>query len=331
MFIPILSSTIVTVAVYLPLASVTGPVGELFTPFALTMVFALVASLIIAITLVPAMADSLFKKGLSTKELKSHEEKPSKLSAFYRKSLDWSLNHKLITFGTAIVLLVGSLFLIPSIGVSFMPADEEKTIIVTYTPAPGELKADIEKQTEKVEKYFMDKDDVKTVQYTLGESMMGGGMMGDSSNSALFYVLYDEDTENFGDKKETVIKELTELDSPGTWKQQDFTSTSSNETTLFVYGNTQKDIELVIDDIQNIMKKNKDLKDVDTSLLDAYEQYTLVADQEKLSDLGLTGAQIGMSIANTNKDDALTTIKKDGEEVKVYVETKETTFEDKKI
>ncbi|MDQ0881010.1 efflux RND transporter permease subunit [Peribacillus sp. V2I11] len=329
MFIPILSSTIVTVAVYLPLASVTGPVGELFMPFALTMVFALVASLIIAITLVPAMADSLFKKGLSKKELQSHEEKPSKLSAFYRKTLDWSLNHKLITFGTAIVLLVGSLFLIPSIGVSFMPADEEKTIIVTYTPAPGELKEDIEKQTEKAEKYFMDKDDVKTVQYTLGESMMSG-MMGGSNNSALFYVLYDEDTENFGDKKEAVIKDLTGLDSPGTWKQQEFTSTASNETTLFVYGNTQKDIEPVIDDIQNIMKKNKDLKDVDTSLSDAYEQYTLVADQEKLSDLGLTAAQIGMSIANTNKDDALTTIKKDGEEVKVYVETEETTFEDKK-
>ncbi|MEK4534045.1 efflux RND transporter permease subunit [Peribacillus sp. FSL K6-1552] len=329
MFIPILSSTIVTVAVYLPLASVTGPVGELFMPFALTMVFALVASLIIAITLVPAMADSLFKNGLSEKELKSHEEKPSKLSGFYRKALNWSLSHKLITFGTAIVLLVGSLFLIPSIGVSFMPADEEKQIIVTYTPAPGELKEDIEKETEKVEKYLMDKDDVKTVQYTLGENMMSG-MMGGSSNSALFYVLYDEDTENFGEKKEKIIKHLTNLDSPGTWKQQEFTSTSSNETTLYVYGNTQKDIEPVIDDIQNIMKKNKELKDVDTSLSDAYEQYTLVTDQKKLSELGLTAAQVGMSIANSNKDDVLTTIKKDGEEVKVYVETEEKTFEDKK-
>ncbi|MGE7187209.1 efflux RND transporter permease subunit [Peribacillus sp. NPDC006672] len=329
MFIPILSSTIVTIAVYLPLASVTGAVGELFMPFALTMVFALVASLIIAITLVPAMADSLFKNGLSKKELKSHEEKPSKLSGFYRKALNWSLNHKLITFGTAIVLLVGSLFLIPSIGVSFMPADEEKTIIVTYTPAPGELKEDIEKQTEKVEKYFMDKNDVETVQYTLGENMMSG-MMGGSGNSALFYVLYDDDTENFGDKKEKVIKDLTSLDSPGTWKQQEFTPTSSNETTLYVYGNSQKDIEPVINDIQNIMKKNKDLKDVDSSLSDAYEQYTLVADQKKLSDLGLTAAQVGMSIANSNKDDALTTIKKDGEEVKVYVETEKTTFKDKK-
>ncbi|MGE6379634.1 efflux RND transporter permease subunit [Peribacillus muralis] len=329
MFIPILSSTIVTVAVYLPLASVTGPVGELFMPFALTMVFALVASLIIAITLVPAMADSLFKNGLSEKELKSHEEKPSKLSSFYRRALNWSLSHKLITFGTAIALLVGSLFLIPSIGVSFMPADEEKQIIVTYTPAPGELKEDIEKETEKVEKYLMEKDDVETVQYTLGENMMSG-MMGGSSNSALFYVLYDEDTENFGEKKEKIIKHLTNLDSPGTWKQQEFTSTSSNETTLYVYGNTQKDIEPVIDDIQNIMKKNKQLKDVDTSLSDAYEQYTLVTDQKKLSELGLTAGQVGMSIANSNKDDALTTIKKDGEEVKVYVETEEKTFKDKK-
>ncbi len=86
MFIPILSSTIVTVAVYLPLASVTGPVGELFMPFALTMVFALVASLIIAITLVPAMADSLFKKGLSKKELKSHEEKTKQTISILPKS-----------------------------------------------------------------------------------------------------------------------------------------------------------------------------------------------------------------------------------------------------
>ena len=329
MFIPILSSTIVTVAVYLPLASVTGAVGELFTPFALTMVFALVASLIIAITLVPAMADSLFKKGLSAKQRKAHEEKPSRLANSYRKMLNWTLNHKLITFGLAVVLLIGSLFLIPRIGVSFIPADEEKTMIVTYTPGPGELKEDIEKQTNKVEKYFMDQKDVDTVQYTLGESMMGG-MMGGSGNSALFYVLYDEDTENFEDKKEKVIKDLSNLKTEGTWKQQDFTSTSSNETTLYVYGNEQKDIEPVIQDIMNIMEKNKDLKDVDTSLSDAYDQYTLVADQEKLSKLGLTAAQIGMAITNTTQNEALTTIQKDGEDVKVYIETEETTFNDKK-
>ena len=88
MFIPILSSTIVTVAVYLPLATVGGPVGELFTPFALTMVFALLASLLVAITIVPAMADVLFKKNLNQKnrKIEVHQEKPNKLSNGYKKN-----------------------------------------------------------------------------------------------------------------------------------------------------------------------------------------------------------------------------------------------------
>lgn len=67
MFVPIMSSTIVTIAVFLPLALVSGMVGELFLPFALTMVFALLASLVVAITLVPAMAHSLFRNGLKGK------------------------------------------------------------------------------------------------------------------------------------------------------------------------------------------------------------------------------------------------------------------------
>ena len=64
MFIPIMSSTIVTIAVFLPLALVGGMIGELFIPFALTIVFALMASLLVAITIVPMMAHSLFKKNL---------------------------------------------------------------------------------------------------------------------------------------------------------------------------------------------------------------------------------------------------------------------------
>lgn len=329
MFIPILSSTIVTVAVYLPLATVTGPVGELFTPFALTMVFALLASLIIAIMFVPAMAHSLFKNGLSEKQMDAHEEKPSKLSGFYRKILDWSLNHKLVTFGGAILLLVGSLFLIPSIGLSFIPADEEKNSYRYLYTTTRRIKRRYRKRNSKSRTILYGSRRCKksTVH---ARRKYNGRYDGWLKQFALFYALYDEETEDFAGKKEQVIKDLTKLDSEGTWKQQDFTSTSSNETTLYVYGNEQKDIEPIIEDIQSIMKKNKDLKDVDTRLSDAYEQYTLVADQNKLSELGLTAAQIGMSIANTNQNEALTTIMKDGEEVKVYIETEETTFKNKK-
>lgn len=329
MFIPILSSTVVTVAVYLPLATVGGPVGELFTPFALTMVFALLASLLVAITIVPSMADSLFKKGLKRKKMESHKEKPSKLSNGYKKVLNWSLNHKFITFTIAIALLVGSLFLVPKIGVSFIPSDQEKMMMITYTPAPGELKETIEKETTKVEKYFMDKKDVDTVQYTVGQNTMMG--MGGSNNSALFYVIYKDDTENFDTEIEKVMSHLNTLNTAGTWKQQDMSGTgSSNELTLYVYGNNADEIKPVVDKIKNIMNKQEDLKDVETSLSETYEQYTLSVDQQKLSDLGLTAGQIAMALSNTGSEEELTTIKNDGKEVKVYIEKETDTYDTKK-
>ncbi len=67
MFVPIFSSTVVTIAVFLPLGLVSGQVGELFLPFALAVVFALAASLLVAVTVVPMLAHSLYKKKLNSK------------------------------------------------------------------------------------------------------------------------------------------------------------------------------------------------------------------------------------------------------------------------
>src|SRR5699024_7030810 len=113
MFTPIFSSTIVTMAVFLPLALVGGMVGELFLPFALAVVFALGASLIVAVTIVPMLAHSLFKKQLTEKSSEKDDSKtakPSKMSKAYKGILDWVLNHKWITFGGATVVLIASLF-----------------------------------------------------------------------------------------------------------------------------------------------------------------------------------------------------------------------------
>ena len=74
MFKPILSSTLVTVAVFAPLIFVGGMVGELFMPFALTMTFALGASLVVAITIVPALSHFLFKKKLYGEKTESNHK-----------------------------------------------------------------------------------------------------------------------------------------------------------------------------------------------------------------------------------------------------------------
>ena len=90
--------------------------------------FALLASLLVAVTLVPMLAHSLFKTNVKVKE-----EKPSKLAHGYKRILNWTLNHKLISFGLAVLLLVGSLFLVPSIGVSFYHPIKKNADAYVYT------------------------------------------------------------------------------------------------------------------------------------------------------------------------------------------------------
>lgn len=318
MFLPIMSSTIVTVAVFLPLGLVKGQIGELFLPFALTIVFALLASLVVAITIVPMMADTLFKKGINAKHHHDHE-KPGRLAKFYRSVLQWSLNHKIVTFGLAVLLLVGSFFLVPVIGVSFLPEEEEKMVIATYSPSPGQTLEDSVQIAEKANDYFEGRKHVETIQYSVGgENPMNPG----ASNQAMFYVMYDSDTPNFAKEKEKVIKDLTKQTEKGEWASQDFTGSGSNEIKYFVYGDKMSDIEPVAKEIQKVMKNDSSFRNVDTSMSEAYDEYTLVADQEKLSKLGLTAGQIGMQLSQNGQRPVLTTVVKDGEELSVYLEVK---------
>src|SRR5699024_8727520 len=109
MFKPILSSTLVTIAVFAPMVFIGGMVGELFMPFALTMSLALLASLLVAITIVPALSHTLFKKKIYGEFQEKQHKEAGKSAKLYKKILNWTLNHKIITSLVSIAMLVGSL------------------------------------------------------------------------------------------------------------------------------------------------------------------------------------------------------------------------------
>lgn len=325
MFVPIMSSTIVTIAVFLPLAFVSGMVGELFKPFAYTMVFSLLASLLVAITLVPALAHTLFRKGLGKSH--HHDEKPRGIARGYRRILEWSLSHKLITFGLAVVLLVGSLFLYPLVGVSFLPEQEDKYVMATYSPEPGTQLEDVEKDMLIVEKYILDQPGVDKMQYSVGgDNPLGMG----SSNSALFYIAYDPDTDHFSDVKEQLIEGLrTELPK-GEWSDMSELMTGGlggGSLSVNVFGDELEQIKPVSDQILALIKEDtKNFEKGDTSLSKTYEQYTLVADQEKLSSLGLTPGQLAMKLSPVRERPVLTEVAIDGKKYNVYIETDSQTY-----
>ncbi|MEK3900467.1 efflux RND transporter permease subunit [Paenibacillus sp. FSL R7-0179] len=321
MFVPIMSSTIVTIAVFLPLAFVSGMVGELFLPFALTMVFALLASLVVAITLVPALAHTLFRNGLK-KGKKGHEDKPGALAGGYVRILDWCLSHKLITLGVAVLLLAGSLFLIKPIGVSFLPSQEEKNVTLTFSPKAGQTLEDVKALGLKAEKFILAQKHLDKMQYSIG----GSGPFGmGSGNSGLFYVTYDSNTPDFDTVKEKLIEGLTKEVPDGVWGDLSGMAgggLGGSTLTVNIYGDTLEQLKPVADEIAGIVQADtKNFKDGKTSLSEAYDQYTIVADQAKLSSLGLTAGQLAMKLSPSGTRPVLTEVELDGKNYKVYIET----------
>ncbi|OMF66528.1 efflux RND transporter permease subunit [Paenibacillus sp. FSL R5-0766] len=326
MFVPILSSTIVTIAVFLPLALVSGMVGELFTPFALTMVFALLASLIVAITIVPMLAHTLFRGGLKNKQ--NHEEKPGKMAEGYKRLLNWTLSHKLITVSIAVILLVGSLFLYPFIGASFLPEQQDKYVTITYSPQTGALREGVEKEALVAEKWLLEQPGLEKMQYSIGGSNPLSSMGGGGSNSALFYIEYNEDTKDFTQVKEQLVEGLKKEVTVGTWNELDMSGgLGGSGLSLSIYGDNVEQLKPVSDEILKLVEADKDnFEKADTTLADTYGQYTLVADQEKLSSLGLTAGQLAMTLSPARERPVLTEVDIDNKTYKVYVETDNKTF-----
>ncbi|MEH7176900.1 efflux RND transporter permease subunit [Neobacillus vireti] len=323
MFKPILSSTLVTVAVFAPLIFVGGMVGELFMPFALTMTFALGASLVVAITIVPALSHFLFKKKLYSEKTESSHKEAGKLANWYKGVLGWTLNHKVITSIIAIVLLAGSLALTPLIGFSFMGSEEEKVMYLTYTPKAGELKDETLANVEAVEEEMLKRDDIDIVQISVTESgdpmaaMMGGG-----GDGALMYLIFDPEMENFPEVREEIEEYVFNIGQTGEWKSQNFAPTSmgSNEVSYTFYSEDLDKLNEAVKMVEDVLSTNDRLEDVSSSAEEAYVEYTFKVAQDELLQYGLTTGQIVMMLNPISTKDVLTTVEKDGNELEVIVQ-----------
>jgi multidrug efflux pump subunit AcrB len=323
MFKPILSSTLVTVAVFAPLIFVGGMVGELFAPFALTMTFALGASLIIAITVVPALSHFLFKKKLYSEKTESSHKESSKLSNWYKGILGWTLNHKIITSILSIALLLGSLALTPLIGFSFMGSEEDKVMYLTYTPGAGELEEDTLANIQVVEEEMLKRDDIDIVQISVMEdgdpmaAMMGGGAAG-----GLMYLIFDPEMKNFPEARKEIEDYVFNLGQTGEWKSQNFggASMAPNEVSYNFYSEDLDKLHETVKMVEEVMKENKGLEDVSSSAEEAYVEHTFKVEQDELLQYGLTTGQIVMMLSPNKTQEVLTTVEKNGDTLEVIVQ-----------
>ncbi|QFK72766.1 efflux RND transporter permease subunit [Pradoshia sp. D12] len=327
MFKPILSSTLVTIAVFAPMVFIGGMVGELFMPFALTMSFALIASLIVAITIVPALSHFLFRKGIYGERKEGQHKEVGKLALWYKGVLAKVLNHKIITSIIAVVLLVGSIALTPLIGFSFMGSQEEKTMYITYTPATGELQEDTLKNIEQVEEKLMDRKDIDTIQISVNDSdsadMAASMAMGGGAGGALMFLIFDPDMENFSEAKEEVEEYLLNIGQSGEWKLQDFAAMggmSSNEVSYTIYSKDLDDLQNAVKQVEGALGNVDEVEDVTSDAEDPYVEHVLNVDQADVLQYGLTTGQIVMALNASDQKEVLTTVENDGNDIEVVVQ-----------
>ncbi|MBT8113292.1 MAG: CusA/CzcA family heavy metal efflux RND transporter, partial [Gammaproteobacteria bacterium] len=167
---PVFFAVLIIIIVFAPLFSLEGVEGKLFQPMAISIVFAMLASLLVALIVVPALATYLFKSGV--KEKISPVMRP--LDALYRKVLKGALKRRGLVVSVAVGLLGASLFLVPHLGTEFVPELEEGTLNIRITLAPSSSLNTALKVSNKLESALMTFPEVTYASSRIGRAEIGG-------------------------------------------------------------------------------------------------------------------------------------------------------------
>lgn len=176
----IAASTICTVAVFLPIAFLGGMVGELFRPFALTVSIAMLASLVVALTIVPVLAywfirppQRTGRTSATARAAAEEKEERGIWQRVYVPSLNGALARPAVTIGVAVAVLGGTVALVPNMETSFLGDSGQDTVTVTQRYAPGTSLKGQDDAARKVETALAEVPAVDSVQSTVGS---GGDM-----------------------------------------------------------------------------------------------------------------------------------------------------------
>jgi HAE1 family hydrophobic/amphiphilic exporter-1 len=299
----IIASTLTTICVFLPIVFVQGLTRQLFTDFALTFAFSLLASLAVALTLVPTMASGMFKK----MEPKEHRLLDRAI-ALYDRTLRWSLRFKPVVLSLAMLLLVVSVWAVMAKGFSYMPEGNSGQISVSMT-MPRESTAEERRVlADEAARRVMDVAGVETVGEMAGGTGMltfsGGGIGAGGGGSRGFlgtttiYALLDpqvditEVTNNLKAALEGIGAEFDVSSS-----SMDASALGGNGITVNLYGDTIEDMMTASEAVTERVDDVKGVATVDSGLENATPVLHFTIDRAKAAAYGLTTAQVFQQVS----------------------------------
>jgi len=309
----ITASTLTTIAVFLPIVFVEGFTAIIFKQLSFTVTFSLLASLLVALTVVPMMSSKILKTG----ELKERKRRTlsigwflglfdrfiAALRRFFQRGLHIGLRHRVLSVVLAFAIFGVSLVLIGVVGGEFFPTMDEGMIQVSIEMPPGTSLNTFDHQVVEVENLLMDIPEAELILSQVGGgNMMGGGMGGGGNTSSITLTLVDQDSRNRSTSQ--VSEEIRQ------WMQP----IASAEITVEEFsmmgggfgGGTPINVQLQGDDLgvleemgyelQRIIRQIPGTNNVSTSVEQGEPEVRVIVQRNQASRYGVTASQINRSL-----------------------------------
>ena len=329
----IVASTLTTIAVFLPMVFfIKGLASELFKDLAFTVTFSLLSSLLVALTIIPMLTSRI--RGVHIKrriesltdiesELRARGRVFRAVDGFYRRLLEWALDHKGIFLSIVIVIFGVSLFSIKTIGVEFMPQSDESFIQIELFMPIGTDLSTTEKTVNKIYR-IIEKNvpERKTVFMQIGRSGQGIGVES-PDRAEIWMTLVDVTKRKRSDKE--IIEDLRKRIAliPGVTANFSTgggpTTGSSGNLKVSILGYDLRAGKELAEKIKGIMEKVPNVKDVQISRKEGLPEYQIMVDRKVASLYGISASQIGRMLKEAVKGDEVTKVVIKGEEVGVLV------------
>jgi hydrophobic/amphiphilic exporter-1 (mainly G- bacteria), HAE1 family len=324
----ITSSTLTTVAVFLPLGFVGGLVSQFFLPFALTVTFALLASLVCALTVVPVLA-SLFIDRIKFDPDEGPKHHDTLVQKIYTPLLTAALHNRRSRWGVlgiAALLVFGAGLLLPSIPTQFLNAGSQKYLQVSVSPPSGTPSSVVLAQAKLVENKLRQYTEVKLIETTVpsegdtGLSALAAAFTGGAANGATIVVQFTDST-NLDTEQTTLSRDLSELEQPD-WTIQVAQQSMGGSAALSVVvsGAKPEDVVNATTAVTDELKKMPDLLNVKSDLVATSKQYDIDVDPTAAMLDGTTTYGIQSEVHNALVGSKVGTVALSGAPIDVYLQ-----------
>jgi HAE1 family hydrophobic/amphiphilic exporter-1 len=297
------SSTLTTVAVFLPIGLVGGMVGALFGSFSITVTAALLASLLVSLTVVPVLSYWFLRAPKGTPEdaaeaRRKAEEKEanSRLQRFYVPVLRFATRRRLTSVAIAVVVLVATFAMTPLLKTNFFDQGEQKVLTVKQELKPGTSLAATDAQARKVEKLLAATDGVKDYQVTVGSSGFMAAFGGGTDTNQASYPVMLEDSAHYADVQDRIEAGLKKLDGIGTTTVAAGDGFGNQDLSVVVKAADADVLRTAAEQVRTAVASLDDVTDVTSDLSQSVPRISVRANS-KAAAAGFDEQTLGLAVA----------------------------------